>query len=384
MRRLFFPLLPALLIPAPLLLWQAVIADSLGIGPGFWEALLACLAVAAVLLGLLFSQWRVGAVCLLLLSYYLAAFHLDARAEALLPLAALMTTAGFGVLALLPERGPLGPGPATVAGLLIILLAMWLRDLPAPALLDQALFNTGGTLVWNPVLLLSLVMAVVVTAFQLWRPTPMRAVFLAGLLILLPLSQGTPDRAQALTLGGAAILLIWVGLLAHAWRLAFIDELTGLPNRRALELRLRQRHSPLVMVDVDHFKRFNDRYGHDAGDQVLRRVADRLAAAGGGFRAYRYGGEEFTLLLPRRDIKRLQARLDSLRKSIAEHPFHLRGQSRDKRQRGQGGGRGIKITASFGLALPRPGETVQDAMKRADQALYRAKKKGRNRVEIDH
>lgn len=95
------------------------------------------------------------------------------------------------------------------------------------------------------------------------------------------------------------IMLILV--VAHeAYQMAFRDELTGLPGRRALNERLQRlgRTYVIAMAGVDHFKRFHDTHGHDVGDQVLRLVASQLRQIGGGGKAYRYGGEELTLVFP--------------------------------------------------------------------------------------
>jgi Diguanylate cyclase, GGDEF domain len=95
-------------------------------------------------------------------------------------------------------------------------------------------------------------------------------------------------------------LILVAALLQESHSLAFRDQLTGLPGRRALEERLRSLRGDyaIAMVDVDHFKQFNDAHGHDIGDQVLKLVGGRLAQVGGGGTAYRYGGEEFSVLFP--------------------------------------------------------------------------------------
>jgi diguanylate cyclase (GGDEF)-like protein len=159
-------------------------------------------------------------------------------------------------------------------------------------------------------------------------------------------------------------------------RLATIDELTGVLNRRGLEQALddleeRAQGMTLVLVDIDHFKRINDRFGHDRGDEVLKRVA---AVVAGNLRASdvfgRWGGEEFLIACQGtriRDAARLAEKLrERLQLSEIEGP----------------GGR-IAVTASFGVALAPPGGPTAGALKRADEALYRAKEAGRNRVEMD-
>src|SRR5690606_32813266 len=135
---------------------------------------------------------------------------------------------------------------------------------------------------------------------------------------------------------GAAGLIFLVALLQTSWRMAFLDELTGLPGRRALEERLLKLGDDyaIAMVDVDHFKRFNDTWGHVAGDEVLRMVASRLGAVEGGGRAYRYGGEEFTIVFPGCEVRDTLAALGALRKHIADERSEERRVGKEWRARG--------------------------------------------------
>ncbi len=112
--------------------------------------------------------------------------------------------------------------------------------------------------------------------------------------------------------------------------MAFRDELTGLPARRALNEYFLRLSGPftVAMLDVDFFKKFNDNYGHDVGDQVLKMVAARIARVRGGGRAFRYGGEEFTVVFPRRTAGEVLPHLESVRKSVEDSGFTLRGAAR--------------------------------------------------------
>src|SRR5207249_5245761 len=104
---------------------------------------------------------------------------------------------------------------------------------------------------------------------------------------------GSPGFTTFYLATGALILI--VAVVEASYHMAYQDSLTGLPARRALNealLRLGGSYT-VAMLDVDHFKRINDRHGHDVGDQVLKMIAAKLAQAGGGGNAYRYGGEEF-------------------------------------------------------------------------------------------
>ncbi|WP_347909937.1 diguanylate cyclase [Pseudomonas grandcourensis] len=159
---------------------------------------------------------------------------------------------------------------------------------------------------------------------------------------------------------------------------ALVDPLTGLPNRAAWSERLDhevtqwQHHGNtllLAMLDLDHFKRINDNYGHLAGDKVLKIIAGvlRKRLRGTDFIA-RFGGEEFVLLMPSTVPAAGLKLLESLRASIEACPFHFKGEP-------------VTITVSIGMTAFRPGEHSDQVLKRADQALYRAKNAGRNRVE---
>jgi diguanylate cyclase (GGDEF)-like protein len=188
----------------------------------------------------------------------------------------------------------------------------------------------------------------------------------------------------------AAELMIAIAVLEDTFRMAFRDELTGLPSRRALNEQLHalgQRYA-VAMLDVDHFKNFNDTYGHDVGDQVLKMVATQMAHVDGGGKAYRYGGEEFTILFPGKSIEQALPHLEAVRRAVAGYTMALRGPGRPKRvktrKRRQTNARPektVSVTISIGVAarserLSKPADVIGAA----DRALYRAKNKGRNQV----
>jgi diguanylate cyclase len=159
---------------------------------------------------------------------------------------------------------------------------------------------------------------------------------------------------------------------------ALIDPLTGLPNRAAWTERLEQEvnawhqrgnNLSLAMLDLDHFKRINDGYGHLAGDKVLKIIATvlRKHLRPNDFIA-RFGGEEFVLLVPNSSLSDALAVGETLRAAIEACPFHFKGEP-------------VTITVSMGMAQFQPGERSDLALKRADEALYRAKAAGRNQVQ---
>lgn len=186
----------------------------------------------------------------------------------------------------------------------------------------------------------------------------------------------------------AAGLMLAIAVVHDTYRLAFRDELTGLPSRRALNERLMSlgSHYTLAMLDVDHFKRFNDEWGHELGDHVLRMVARKVEMVGGGGRAYRYGGEEFAIVFAGRSLRDAWGHLEGLRKGVAAHRLAIRGPSRPVTtepglaQRGTGAvGQSVSVTISIGVAQrDERNTTPAEVLLAADRALYRAKDKGRN------
>ena len=187
--------------------------------------------------------------------------------------------------------------------------------------------------------------------------------------------------------------------------MAFRDELTGLPGRRTLEEQLLGLGPvfTIAMVDVDHFKRFNDTHGHDVGDQVLRMVGARLAEVGGGGRAFRYGGEEFSVLFPDKSLEETLPHLETLRTSIENYALVARTQERRQSERADEDRRvkarhesgntprleakeiaedqSLSVTVSIGVAeRNRRLHTPAIVLRAADDALYRAKEAGRNRL----
>jgi len=260
-----------------------------------------------------------------------------------------------------------------------------LRVPPAPPLLARLAFSAAF-------------------AAAVWRAWPQHTpleIGVAAALAAFFLASGwwSDGRIYSLYMATAGALLV-VAVLQESHRMAFRDALTGLPNRRALEDQLRALSAPyaIAMVDVDHFKKFNDTHGHDIGDQVLKLVAARLAEAGGGARAFRYGGEEFTVLFRGERLPDVMAQLEAMRAAVEMHKMTIRGKDRPKdskegAKRRRDGKRAVEpddfertdqllsVTVSIGAAEPSKRlKTPQEVVKGADEALYRAKERGRNRV----
>lgn len=187
----------------------------------------------------------------------------------------------------------------------------------------------------------------------------------------------------------AAGLILLVSVVDVSFSMAYLDELTSLPARRSLnnELVNLGRKYAIAMIDIDHFKKFNDQYGHKTGDHVLKMIAAKLKTITGGARVFRYGGEEFTAIFPGKSVDEALTHLEAYRKIIGSTPFVIRGNERrarstDKKGPSQPDGQNqVKVTVSIGVAAPNKDATTPDkVLREADKMLYKAKKGGRNRV----
>ncbi|MDW8469044.1 MAG: GGDEF domain-containing protein [Burkholderiales bacterium] len=298
---------------------------------------------------------------------------------------------------LLPERGVRYHGSGRWLALFALeaLLVLWVaasgRSLVSgtawQAMLDHWLLRGP------PVPLAGRILTGAAFALAAWRCWPdARPVDVASAAAILLFYIGCTFAASPATAAifvSAAGAAIVVGVLQESHRLAFRDALTGLPNRRALEEDLRALGPAytIAMVDVDHFKKFNDTHGHDIGDQVLRLVGSRLAGIGGGGRAYRYGGEEFAVLFPGRTLEEALPHLEAIRAEIERYRMAVRGEDRPKDEKEGSRLRGarapekvLSVTVSIGAADASAGRKPERVLKAADEALYRAKQSGRNRV----
>ncbi len=187
------------------------------------------------------------------------------------------------------------------------------------------------------------------------------------------------DAERSLLALTASGLLIVFGLLYGAYRMAFVDALSGLRNRRALDEAMERLSGTyaIAMIDIDHFKSFNDTHGHAAGDVVLREVAARLRRHAGAA-PYRYGGEEFCIVFEDGAVERADDLLESVRAAIEARAIRIRPIGRDGKP---GKPKDVKVTASVGVAdRSDKRKTPKDVISAADKALYKAKGAGRNRV----
>lgn len=397
--------LPAVLVAV--VVWTALdTADVASPAQRVLPWLLACLGAG---LALLYHQVRtlclllVVAVMFALLHQDVAGYLRSGHVAALTPLRFHAISAWlpllFAGLALWPERGRrrqdlLLRGIASGTALMIFLLLAAQQ----PRGMHDLLSNRHWAWIpadWNALAQLPAVLLLLATAalgWQAWRhPRPLHTAMLLALLCLwwmLPRVFLHPVLLPALS--SAALLLMLGAMLQESFHMAFRDELTGLPGRRAFNETLQRARGTysIAMVDVDHFKSFNDTHGHDTGDDVLRLVASRLAKVGDGGRAFRYGGEEFAVVFLDRPAAACMDAVEALRQSIEETRMQLRDRStrsRDdeagRQQRGRGGsGQVVQVTVSIGLADSHVDPRPMAVVKAADQALYVAKDGGRNQV----
>jgi len=193
-----------------------------------------------------------------------------------------------------------------------------------------------------------------------------------------------------------AAFTIICAILLHAifrayWQRVYIDELTDISNRRALDEQLAHMSGEyaIAMMDIDHFKAFNDTYGHDEGDNVLKLVGGLLNEELGD-KVYRYGGEEFCAVFSGVNGEDAYMFVNKVRRKLEERDFYIRKPnskreqtSASDRKKKKNNGKKVQVTISIGLASPdKQAKTPEEVIKLADQALYKAKKKGRNCVVV--
>ena len=319
------------------------------------------------------------------------------RHPSVFQLVAILLPLNLAAIALLPERGVLTAfGLWQGAGLLLelALAAVIARGAgPGPvwpplayAFLPRAL--SMWTRLDQPALLAFLLAAGAVAAGRRLAPgTTARGYVWALATVFLALHARDVGLDRALFFGAAAAVL-GVSTIELSYVLAYHDGLTGLPGRRALNEALERVGGAyaIAMVDVDPFKRFNDTYGHEVGDEALRTVATRLKDALPTGRVFRYGGEEFAVLFPGRPAEHCLPLLEAARETVAAERFIVRRRVRPRKKpvkpKASRGQPRETITVSMGLAqADRRNSDAEEVIRAADQALYRAKQHGRNRIE---
>ena len=359
------------------LLWVLFVA---GIGLA-WRFKRSTLALALMILGVM----AVG----------LVVFTVDGGARDAF---SILLPIDLALLAWLPERTLLGVGgwsrlgvvAGQVSAVALLTHPAFLPIAPAFASPLVPAWTARAGALGQPALLVFVLAIGVVTARALWVSRSEDGGLLWA-LVATGIALGHADAAMTTVWLAAAALVLVIATVEASYGLAYGDELTGLPSRRALDSRLRQLGGiyTIAMVDVDHFKKFNDEHGHPIGDQLLRMVAAQLGHVRAGGRAYRYGGEEFAVLFPGKGMGDVLDELETVRAAIEATPFVLRHADRPRKKpdrpvRGSSvSQRRVGVTVSIGVASATRRTTDPRAvLDAADAALYRAKHGGRNRISI--
>lgn len=396
MKRLFSKLVPEapILIAAALLLTLPSLRGSANALENVFPF---AVVAAALLLGWRFNRSRlVFAIALLALTEYLLVHGIVSRKDVVLfDAMTFLLPINLALVALLPERGTLttaGLFRWLLLGVQVLLVVFIAQSFAGPALtfLTSRILParlTAWTTVQQPAIIAFLVVVVLLAMAALREPqSPVRGYVYALIAVFTALSWRVAGPGQELWLATAGLILV-IAVIEASYLMAYRDGLTELPGRRALNEALPRLSGQftVAMVDVDHFKRFNDTYGHDAGDHVLRLVAARLAQATGGGTAYRYGGEEFALVFPGRGQDECLPHLEELRESVETSHFTMRRRFRPrlkpKIDKGRKSRAAITVTVSIGVAERNHKHATPDqVVQAADKALYRAKEAGRNRV----
>jgi len=279
----------------------------------------------------------------------------------------------------------------------------------SPALFHAA-YLSHSLFAWSQVPqfgLFSFVAAALLLAYRFFHfQQPLEAGFFWSLIATFASFQKGSIHAEGTAYAATAGLILLSSIIENSYVLAYHDELTLLPGRRAFNTALLRLEPPytIAVVDIDHFKRFNDTYGHDTGDQVLRLVAARLARVGGGGKAFRVGGEEFNIVFAGTKLQDALPHLEQLRAVVQNSSFRIRegperrttprgsdrrgrthkNAAKGKRANSPGHTAGsLSVTVSIGVAEPtQQKDLVLQVIECADKALYRAKQAGRNRVEV--
>ena len=364
-------------------------------------------------LGLVLNRTReAGAAMFLIIVYFCIQQELQSPLELVRPgtvyfLLCLFVPIGMALLSLFPERRTFefwGVASLTIAPVLLVI---------GMRVLDQAL-ATGANLneVWLPRVdeptilsaeafyLFAVATMLCLVTYFIRRDNAQTALLFSIIFIFATLNWLHLSMISTVMMLAAGLALLW-GVISSLLYMLYQDELTGLPDRKALNRAMGTLNAGdiLVMADIDKFKNLNDSHGHDTGDEVLKLVAVFLSETGERGRAYRYGGEEFTFLFKGRDQEKALAALQETREKIANYPIVIRAREQRPMKKPTNNKQGaayreearirelnrkaIRTSISMGVVALREDEHPLDALKRADKQLYKAKKSGRNRICTD-
>ncbi len=365
--------------------------------PESTQALVMYFPYITVALGIFIALWlnRIQPVLILLslgcfnavLFYFSSsALGVELTADTLFPILIVLLPLNILLWILLPEKGVFNKRLNTLVLLIFLIQATviyWvLKDLPESwlSLLNKPVLANSDLIflsISTGLMFLLTLFFIVLKMNQSSFKILYHVVFMVLVLMLYGVNQGFDLNVLAWFSAFSAIALT-LSMIFEAHHIAYTDELTGILGRRALMehfLGLGKKYT-VAMVDIDHFKNFNDTYGHDVGDEVLRRVARVLDGVKDG-RAFRYGGEEFTLVFANKRLDEVATELEYIRRKVESGIIEFKT-----------GIHSIKtnVTVSIGAAESDESFEAKEILKFADQALYKAKLAGRNQVVIgnDH
>ena len=348
-----------------------------------------------IMLSIRFNQGRVFLIilllglCQLLLNYY-PKFSISSTAysEVLYPLICLLIPLNIVLITQLKERGLFSLwGKIRIALIVIELFVIYIIAVSNHSSIQKILNYKFINLSFEKIMInqTALFIFLFTFIFLIIKGFVKNSVFearLVGVIISFFAALLLIDDylSFSICLSAAGLMLI-IGIIEDSYSMAYVDELTGIPARRALRENLMKLGNKYViaMIDIDFFKKFNDKYGHDVGDDVLKLVASNLVTVTGGGKAFRYGGEEFTILFPGKSINDVIPHLESLREQVSKAGYTRKS---SKAQKSKGGNSSqLFVTISIGVCEKSSKfKDPDDVIKGADKALYRAKKKGRNCV----
>jgi diguanylate cyclase (GGDEF)-like protein len=357
---------------------------------------------AAILLGARFhsAQMVLGLVALAIIDATLAFFaprgvspsHLESDLTIAL---VFLLPLNFALLSVRPPRTifELATGARLALLLLVPLVIGWLA-IESPGLLTSLLDQrwvdidpVTGTGLSQPAWVAFVFALVLFPVQQIFGRSAMSGgMFWALAAALLALHAAPQSPGTVVFLAAAGAILI-VSQVENNYLLAFRDDLTELPSRRALDQALSRlgKHYTIAMLDIDHFKNFNDSYGHQVGDQLLRMISFKLAGLTGGGTAFRYGGEEFALLFPGKHLREAVPHIKGAMEAIRSTSFAIRGPGRHLGPKAaidnanEETPQTVSVTVSIGVSATRSPDEI---LGEADQAVYMAKNGGRDQMVV--
>jgi len=350
-----------------------------------------------IILSIRFNQGRVFLIIVLLTLFQLFLnYHMQLKIDAatysqvLFPLICMLVPLHIAAFSQLKEKGIFSLwGKLRISLLLVELFVIYQIGVSSNSLIQDILNYKlidifPEKIAINQITLLAFILTLVFIIAKAYVKNSAFDIRLVGVTVSVFIAQFfVHDRISVSIYLCAAGLMLLISILEDSYSMAYLDELTAIPSRRALKedmMKLGNKYT-IAMIDIDFFKKFNDKYGHDVGDDVLKLVASNLMQVTGGGKAFRYGGEEFTILFPGKSIHDAIPHLENLRKQVSKSGYTRKASKGKNSKSKQRGSAQLFVNISIGVCEKNSiYKTPNDVLKGADKALYRAKNKGRNCV----